>query len=95
MWGRRFAKEHVMKKYRQGVSWLEPAIYRICIQGILDKQWSEYSGGMTIEHQNDPHQHAMTIMTGRLADQSALVGVLNSLHDLGCPILSVERMEAV
>jgi len=84
-----------MKQYRQGISWLEPAIYRICIQGILDKQWSEYSGGMTIEHQNDPNQHAITIMTGRLADQSALVGVLNSLHDMGCPILSVERMEAV
>jgi hypothetical protein len=95
MWWCQLAKEHVMEKYHPGVSWLEPAIYRICIQGILDKQWSEYSGGMTIEHQNDPHQHARTIMTGRLADQSALVGVLNSLHDMGCPILSVERMEAV
>jgi hypothetical protein len=33
-------------------------------------------------------------MTGRLVDQSALVGILTSLHDIGCPILSVERMEA-
>jgi hypothetical protein len=49
---------------------------------------------MTIEHEIDPHHHAVTILTGRLADQSALVGVLNSLHDIGCPILSVERMEA-
>ena len=84
-----------MEKYHPGVKWLEPAIYRICIQGTLDKYWSEYSGGMTIEHENDPNHHAMTIMTGRLADQSALVGVLNSLHDMGCPILSVERMEVV
>jgi hypothetical protein len=83
-----------MEKYRQGVSWLEPAIYRICIQGTLDKTWSNYCGGMTIEHENDPNHHAVTVMTGRLADQSALVGVLNALHDIGCPILSVERMEA-
>jgi hypothetical protein len=29
-----------------------------------------------------------------LTDQSALIGVLISLHDIGCPILSVEYMEA-
>ena len=83
-----------MEKYHPGVSWLEPAIYRIRIQGTLDKNWSDYCGGMTIEHENDPHQHAVTVMTGRLADQSALVGILISLHDIGCPILSVERVEA-
>jgi len=49
---------------------------------------------MTIEHENDPKRGAMTILAGRLADQSALVGVLNSLHDIGCPILSVEYIEA-
>ena len=49
---------------------------------------------MTIEHENDPKRGAMTILTGRLIDQSALIGVLNSLHDIGCPIVSVECMEA-
>ncbi len=83
-----------MEKYRPGVSWLESAIYRIRIQGTLDKNWSDYCGGMTIEHERDAHQHAVTAMTGQLADQSALVGILNSLHDIGCPILSVERIEA-
>jgi len=83
-----------MEKYRPGVSWLEPAIYRICIQGFLDDNWSNYRGGMTIEYENDPNQHAVTILTGRLTDQSSLMGLLNSLHDIGCPILSVERMEA-
>jgi hypothetical protein len=83
-----------MEKKRPGVSWLEPAMYRICIQGILDDTWSAYCSGMTIEHESVPHQHAMTILTGQLADQSALVGILNSLHDIGCPILSVERMKA-
>jgi hypothetical protein len=83
-----------MENHSQGASLIEPARYRICIQGILDKKWSDYCGGMAIEHERDLHQHAVTIMTGRLADQSALVGILISLHDIGCPILSVERVEA-
>ena len=37
-----------MEKYHPGVSWLEPAIYRIHIQGTLDANWSDYCGGMTI-----------------------------------------------
>ena len=83
-----------MEKYRPGVSLLAAASYRICIQGTLDKNWSKYCGGITIEHENDLKRGAMTILVGRLADQSALIGALNSLHDIGCPILSVEYMEA-
>jgi hypothetical protein len=83
-----------MEKYRQGVSLLEPAVYRIRIQGILDKNWSDYCGGMTIEHEGDSKKYAMSILMGKLTDQSALIGVLNSLHDIGYPILLVEYLEA-
>lgn len=82
-----------MGKYPQNVSLLEPAMYRITIQGILDKNWSDYYGGMTIEHEGEPKQYSMTILMGKLADQSALIGVLNSLHDIGYSILSVEYMD--
>ncbi len=82
-----------MEKFRQSVSLLEPAVYRIRVQGILDKNWSDYYGGMTIQHEGDPKHDARTILTGKLADQSALIGVLNSLHDIGYPILSVEYVE--
>jgi hypothetical protein len=89
-----YPRKSTMVKFRQGVSLLEPAVYQIRIQGILDKNWSEYYGGMTIEHEGDPKQSAMTILMGKLADQSALIGVLNSLHDIGYSILSVEYLEA-
>ncbi len=79
-----------MKRFRTSAKLLEPAQYRICILGHLDANWSEYCGGMSIEHANDPKLNAITILVGRLFDQSALIGVLNSLHDLGCPIMSVE-----
>ena len=72
----------------------EPATYRISIQGILDKKWSDYYGGMSIEHDVVLDQYPVTILTGLMVDQSALVGVINTLYDFGYPILLVECVEA-
>jgi hypothetical protein len=83
-----------MEISRQGARLIDPMLYRICISGSLDEQWSDYYGGMTIEQISDPKRYPMTILTGRLADQSALIGVLNLLHDMGCPILSVACVAA-
>ncbi|HWZ17453.1 MAG TPA: hypothetical protein VNW73_01515 [Ktedonobacteraceae bacterium] len=83
-----------MEKYRPGASMFEPATYRISILGTLDKKWSDYCGGMTIEHDLALNQYPMTTLTGQLIDQSALIGVLNSLFDMGCPIISLECVEA-
>ena len=83
-----------MKKYRANSSMFEPATYRICILGTMDKQRSDYYGGMTIEHGSVLNQYPMTTLTGQLMDQSALVGVMNALYDIGCPILMVECVEA-
>jgi len=82
-----------MERYHSSSSLEKPAMYRICILGTLDKKWFEYYGSMTIEHESDAKRGAMSILMGRLADQAALIGVLNSLYDIGCPILSVEYRE--
>ena len=83
-----------MEKYRPHSSMFEPATYCISILGTLDKKWTDYCGGMAIEHDIVLNKYPMTILTGVLADQAALIGILNSLYDLGCPILSVECVEA-
>jgi hypothetical protein len=83
-----------MEKYSPHSSMFEPATYRISILGTLDKKWSDYYGGMTIEHDIVLNKYPMTNLTGQLIDQSALMGVLNSLYDMGCPILFVECVEA-
>jgi hypothetical protein len=72
----------------------EPANYRIRILGMLDKNWSDYCGGMKIEHDMMLDQFPVSILTGRLVDQAALNGVINTLYDIGCPLLSVECVEA-
>jgi hypothetical protein len=83
-----------MGKYCPLRQMFEPATYRICILGTLDKKYSDYYGGMTIEHNMVLDQYRMTTLTGRLSDQAALIGVINSLYDLGCPLISVECIEA-
>ena len=83
-----------MGKSRSGLSVLESAVYRIKVRGMLDKNLSDYYRGMAIEHVGDPKQSELTILMGRVTDQSALIGVLNSLHDTGYPILLVEYLES-
>ncbi len=83
-----------MERYRPGAGMFEPATYRISILGTLDKHASEYCGGMKLEHDIVLNQYPVTILTGRVADQAALIGILNSLYDLGCPLLAVECVEA-
>ena len=83
-----------MECNRASVSMFEPATYRICIDGTLDKNWSEYCGGMRIEHDIMLDQYPVTILTGRLPDQAVLIGIINTLFDIGCPLLAVECLEA-
>ena len=68
------------------------ARYRILIRGTLDTGWSDRLGGMTISAATLADGAPATTMIGELADQSALFGVLNTLHDLGLPLVSVERV---
>jgi hypothetical protein len=69
-----------------------PATYQVRVQGILDSQWSDLLGGMNITTDYRVDAQPVTILTGRLPDQSALAGVLSALHDLGLSLLSVERL---
>ena len=67
----------------------DPATYVILVRGVIDSGWSERMGGMRIRVIKAGRQSA-TELTGSVRDQSALIGILAALHDLGMPILSVE-----
>jgi len=66
-----------------------PEHYRIKVKGRLDKQWAAWFEGMTITYEGEE-----TMLTGSVADQSALHGLLNKIRDLNLALLSVERMES-
>ena len=61
-------------------------IYTIRIGGHLNPRWSEWFDGLEITHL----ENGVTRLTGPIADQSALFGVLIKLRDLGLVLLSVE-----
>ena len=64
-------------------------IYEIRVRGVLDKKWSDWFDGFTIM----PQANDETLLTGPVADQAALHGLLNKIRDLGLPLLSVKRVE--
>ena len=63
-----------------------PAAYEIRIEGHLDDHWSERLGGLGIVRSAD----GTTTLTGRLADQAQLYGVLSGLRDIGATLISLE-----
>ena len=69
------------------------ATYRIRVQGTVDETWSAYLGGVTIAEVHTADRAPVTILTGQLVDQAALLGVLNNLYDLGFSLLSVQCLE--
>jgi hypothetical protein len=68
----------------------EGAVYRIQVQGHLDSRWSEWFDGLLLTCQPD----GSTLLTGPVADQAALYGLLERLRDLGLRLLSVNCMRA-
>jgi len=59
-------------------SWYTSEQYQIKFKGVLGNQWCDWFEGMTIESRD-----GMTILTGKVADQAALHGLLDRIHDLG------------
>jgi hypothetical protein len=64
-------------------------IYRIKIKGHLGSQWTDWFEGMTITAKDDGE----TLITGSVADQAALYGLLKKVRDLGIPLVSVSPVE--
>jgi hypothetical protein len=62
----------------------QPVVYRIRVRGHLSPQWAVWFEGLSMEATEGD-----TTLTGPLADQSALHGVLARVRDLGLDLVSV------
>jgi hypothetical protein len=70
----------------------ERAKYRIRVEGRLDSQWAARLSDLTLAVHEGDGPTAVTGLTGWIADQAALMGVLAQLYSLGVTVLSVERL---
>ena len=71
-----------------------PATYQIKVEGHLDERWSDWFEGMTITVEREGEGPPITTLTGTMADQAALQGMLRALYTLGLPVRSVTCVDS-
>jgi hypothetical protein len=67
----------------------EAGRYEIRLTGRLDAHWDAWFDGLTVSDESG----GTTVISGQIADQAALHGVLQRVRDLGLPLVSVTRVE--
>lgn len=67
----------------------QPQVFQIRVKNHLDNQWTDWFSGMSVTLEDD----GVTVLTGPVADQAALHGLLKKVRDLGLPLISVNRVE--
>ena len=72
------------RDWQQGTDSNQELVYQIRIQGHLDHHWTSWFEGLTLTLEDN----GITLLTGRVADQAALFGLLRKVRDLGMPLLS-------
>lgn len=66
----------------------EAGCYEIRLTGHLDAHWTAWFDGLTVSREAD----GTTVLSGPIADQAALHGLLQRVRDLGVPLDSVVRL---
>ena len=67
--------------------------YQIKIYGNLDREWSRWFDGMAISSELDSRGTQITSLTGVIADQAKLRGILNKIWDLNLMVISLNLLE--
>ena len=65
------------------------ATYELRVAGHLDDHWSAWLGDLTLTH----HDDGTTALTGPIADQAQLHGVLAAVRDMGVTLLSLRACD--
>ena len=71
------------------INFNSPAIYRIRIQEDLGSEWNEWFYGFDLVRET----RGGILLTGMVADQAALHGLIRKVRDLGLTLVSVQRVE--
>jgi hypothetical protein len=64
---------------------LDKTFYEIQVKGYLDARWNELFEGMNIAWQDN-----ITTISGEVADQAALHGLLARVRDYGLVLISIK-----
>jgi hypothetical protein len=81
-------REKNMKRKMSDTHISNAQYYEIRLKGHLDARWEDQFEGMTITLEEDGN----TLLSGPVADQAALHGLLKKVRDLGMPLVSVNQV---
>jgi hypothetical protein len=70
----------------------EGQLYTIRMRGTLDHAWAEHLSWVEVQVEQPGTGDAITVLHGRLPDQSALFGILNTLFGLGLELIDVHEI---
>jgi hypothetical protein len=65
-----------------------PTRYEIRVEGVLDSGWAAWFEGLQVRSEG-----GQTVISGPVADQPALHGLLVKVRDLGLCLISVRRLD--
>ena len=66
-----------------------PQIYQLRIKGHLESRWAAWFEGLEVSLD----QNGETLLTGIVADQAVLHGLLKKVRDLGLNLVSVSPLD--
>lgn len=72
------------------IDFYTPAIYRIQLKEHLQSDWNEWFSGFEVTQEVNS---SGSLLTGMVADQAALHGLIRKVRDLGLTLVSINRME--
>lgn len=70
----------------------DPSVYEVRVQGRIDSQWSKWFDDMTVCTAEIDEALVYTTISGAVADQAALLGLLQKLYSLGLPICELRQV---
>ena len=71
----------------------QPAIVLVQVQGRIGDRWAGWFNGLALRVDEPGDGPEVTTLTGRVADQTALLGLLSKLVNLGFPLMRVELVQ--
>ncbi|MCK5468855.1 MAG: hypothetical protein KAI99_10100 [Cyclobacteriaceae bacterium] len=73
----------------------KPAIYKIVVQGKIDDKLSDRMLDLQVNVEKGGGQKYHSTLIGKINDQAALSGILNTLYDMHITVISVNMLSEI
>ena len=77
------------------INFQKPAVYKIIVQGEIEKDWSGKLQGLQITIERSQGKRPASILVGQIKDQAALSGIMQTLYEMQMTIISVQRLHVL